>query len=204
MASVAFLKAGLVEAGGNPEPLPESLVSDNLTIYDELVAPVEPRMMRSIWRVVRRSELAQDALQDALIVIWKKLPQIRRHPNPQALILKICLNSAYDALRKLKRIPYRTDVSALGQIPAPFADGATPTLERQELEQQVLRAIGRLPRKRAVAVMMRLVQEAPFDVIARALDCSEVTARIHVSKGRAQLRKWLHHLCPQSLQEAKK
>ena len=50
--------------------------------------------------------------------------------------------------------------------------------------------------------MMRLIHEEPFDAIANALDCSEVTVRIHVSKGRAQLRKWLSPLCQGSRQEA--
>jgi DNA-directed RNA polymerase specialized sigma24 family protein len=68
----------------------------------------------------------------------------------------------------------------------------------------VLRAIGRLPRKQAIAVLMRLVQDEPFDAIARVLDCSEVTVRIHVSKGRTRLRKWLSHLCTCSSQEVGK
>ena len=29
-------------------------------------------MMRSIWRVVRNPDLAEDSLQDALAVVWKK------------------------------------------------------------------------------------------------------------------------------------
>jgi DNA-directed RNA polymerase specialized sigma24 family protein len=49
--------------------------------------------------------------------------------------------------------------------------------------------------------MMRLIHEEPFEAIAQALDCSEVTVRIHVSKGRAQLRKWLSPLFQGSRQE---
>ena len=41
-------------------------------IYDELIAPFEAMMMRSIWRIVRNADLAEDCLQDALAVVWKK------------------------------------------------------------------------------------------------------------------------------------
>ena len=49
--------------------------------------------------------------------------------------------------------------------------------------------------------MMRLIQEESFEAIAQALDCSEVTVRIHISRGRAQLRKWLSPLWESSRQE---
>jgi DNA-directed RNA polymerase specialized sigma24 family protein len=68
-----------MDDGGDPKSRTESLVTDDRTIYDELIAPLEARMMRSIWRVVRNAALADDSLQDALAVIWKKRRQVRRH-----------------------------------------------------------------------------------------------------------------------------
>ena len=204
MASAASLNAGLMDDGGSPKSRAESLVTDDRTTYDELIAPLESRMMRSIWRIVRNADLAEDSLQDALAVIWKKRHQVRQHPNPPALILKICLNAAYDSLRRLERMPRHTDLSQADHVPATLNQDAAQDLAGRELEEQVHRAIRRLPRKRALAVMMRLIHEEPFDAIARALDCSEVTVRIHVSKGRAQLRKWLSPMCRSSSQEAGK
>lgn len=169
----------------------ENLVTDDRTIYEELIAPLENTMMRTIWRIVRNADLAEDCLQDALYIVWKKRFRIRSHPNPPAFILKICLNAAYDSLRGLARMRRQTDLSRLGNTPAPQEHNADHCLGEREIEEQVQRAIRRLPRKRALAVMMRMIQGEPFDVIARALDCSEVTVRIHVSKGRAQLKKWL-------------
>ena len=60
--------------------------------YDELIRPVESMMMRSIWRIVRQRESAEDALQDALAVIWRKRHEVARHPRPEALILRIALS----------------------------------------------------------------------------------------------------------------
>lgn len=183
-------------------PLSENMATDDRTIYDELIAPMETAMLRSIWRVVRNADRAEDCLQDALIVIWKKRFQIRAHPNPPALILKICLNAAYDSLRKLERMRRRAELSELENAPAPPEYNAYRDLEEKEIEEQVQRAIHRLPRKRALAVMMRLIQEESFEAIAQALDCSEVTVRIHLFRGRAQLRRWLAPLWDSRRQEA--
>lgn len=192
----------LMAEGADATPLLESMATDDKTVYDELIAPMETAMMRSIWRVVRNADRAEDCLQDALTVIWKKRFQIRAHPNPPALILKICLNAAYDSLRKLERMRRHTELSELENAPAPPEQSADRDLEEKEIEELVQRAIRRLPRKRALAVMMRLIQEESFEAIAQALDCSEVTVRIHLFRGRAQLRRWLAPLRESRRQEA--
>ena len=201
MESATPLKTGLMESEETLKSRGESLVTDDRTIYDELIAPLEATMMRSIWRIVRNADVAEDCLQDALAVVWKKRFQIRLHSNPQALILKICLNAACDSLRRLERMQRQTNLSQLDNAPAPPGHDADRNLAEREIAEQVQQAIRRLPRKRALAVMMRLIQEESFEAIAQALDCSEVTVRIHISKGRAQLRKWLSHLCQSSRQE---
>lgn len=201
MESATPLNTELMESGKTLEFRQGTLVTEDRNIYDELIAPMEATMMRSIWRVVRNADLAEDCLQDALAVIWKKRIHIRQHSNPTALILKICLNAAYDSLRKLERVRRQTDISGLDNTPAPQEHDADRDLERREIEEQLQVAIRKLPRKCALAVMMRLIQEESIEAIAQALDCSEVTVRIHISRGRAKLRKWLSPLWKRSCQE---
>ena len=179
-------------------------MADERKIYEELILPHESQMMRTIWRVVRHPELAEDTLQDALITIWRRRKRIRRHPNPHALILKICLNAAYDSLRKRRRWLKQQDPSLQNRLPRPSVTDAPRDLERKKMEDEILKFISRLSRKQALAVLMRIVQDQPYDVIGATLGCSEITARIHVSKGRARLRHWLSHLHSKPLQEESK
>ena len=44
---------------------------------------------------------------------------------------------------------------------------------------------------RCQAVLLRLVDETPYQAIGDILNCSEATARSHVSKGRLRLREIL-------------
>lgn len=159
--------------------------------YDGLVRPMEPRMMRSIWRIVRQREAAEDALQDALAVIWRKRDTVARHPNPQALILKISVAAAYDAVRKSRRRLSRE----IPGLPEHLADrSAAPVTQESEdrsLRAAILEAIGRLPKRQATAVLLRIVEEEPYEEIARTMGCSETTARIHVMRARAALARRL-------------
>ena len=164
--------------------------------YDVLVRPMEGRMMRSIWRIVRQQEAAEDALQEALTVIWKKRDAVARHPKPEALILRIAVTTAYDAVRKSRRrlrheIPGLRDEHA-GETSPTVSKGA----EDRDLRAAILNAIGRLPRRQAAAVLLHIVEEQPYEDIARAMGCTESTVRVTVMRGRARLASLLARELP--------
>jgi RNA polymerase sigma-70 factor (ECF subfamily) len=168
--------------------------------YDRLVRPMEPRMMRSIWRIVRQREAAEDALQDALAVIWRKRDTVARHPNSQALILRITVAAAYDAVRKSRR-RLRHEIPGLPDQAAD--DSAVPVTkgtEDRSLRTAILEAIGRLPKRQATAVLLHIVEEQSYEEIARAMDRSETTVRVHVMRARGALARRLAHLHPDLVQ----
>ncbi len=162
--------------------------------YDRLIRPIEDLMMRSIWRITQNADDAEEALQEALTSIWRRLDRIRGHENPQALILRICLNAAYDVLRRKKRRKrWEQDERVAAAENAPGLDAV---LEARERECAIFRAIGQLSRNQALAVTLRLVQEQPYEAIARVLGCKNTTARKHVERGRARLCELLAPLAP--------
>ena len=158
-------------------------------------------MIRSIWRIIRDPDDADEAFQNALVIIWKRLRRIRRHPNPHALILRICVNSAYDVLRqKARKRRYEEPEAIPSNLPDP-----SPTPDEQlvihENREEIFHAIGQLSRKQAETVLMRFVQELSYKDISHAMGCSEVTVRKHISRARSRLRKMLVHLAPHSQKE---
>lgn len=166
--------------------------------YEELITPVRERMMRVIWRVVRHPDEAEDTMQEVLSIIWKKWDRIACHPNPQALVLKICINASVDTLRRQCRAGRFVDSGVIDRLPDRAAGSARG---QAETEAMVKRAAGRLPRKQAAAVLMRILEERSYKEIAEVLGCREATARTHVLRGRAKLRKWLSHLRPSGHEE---
>ena len=92
-----------------------STMSGNGSDYERFIDPIEDQMVRLVWRIVRHRQDFEDALQEALTTIWKRLDRIRRHRNPHALILRICANAGYDILRAfLDRRNYYPGVDLFG------------------------------------------------------------------------------------------
>lgn len=156
-------------------------------------------MIRAVWGITQDAEDAEEAFQEALAQIWRKLERIQRHENPHALILRICMNSAYDVLRRKARRRRReqlTEIQAVSRVPSP-----SEALESRERESAILRAMGNLSRYQATAVFMRLVQGHSYGEIAEVLGCGDATVRKHVERGRERLRKLLAPLAPHLQEE---
>ncbi len=163
-------------------------MNDRLGAYEEVIGPIEDRMIRSIWRITRNAHDAEDAMQNALVTLWKRWTRIRGHASPQALVLRICIDAALDVVRRRTRDrrniePHDHAGQTLDGSPLPLEE-----LANQELRREILAAIGRLSRRQAVAVMLRAFEELPYDQIAAAMGCSEATARKHFERARAHLR----------------
>ena len=159
--------------------------------YERIIAPIEDRMMHAVWRITRDADDAEEALQDALTRIWRRWDAVCAHPNPQALVLRMCLNAACDQLRRKIRRRRTAQVWSRLAGPMPVAPSPADSLSLSEKETAIFDAIAKLSRNQAAAVIMRLVQNQSYDEIARSLGCGGATARKHVERGRQRLRELL-------------
>ena len=153
-------------------------------------------MIRSIGRIVRDPQDAEDAMQNALLTILKRWDRIFRHASPQSLVLKICIDAAYDLTRRTVRdrraVALDEGVNERADSTCSPAEDAT----NGEQYAEIVKAIHRLSRQQATAMLMLAVQGQPYEDIAAALGCTEATARTHVARSRQRLRTWLAHLDP--------
>ena len=157
--------------------------------YQSLVGSVERRLVRAVWRVLRHPQDAEDALQDGLLRVWKRFRRVQRHPNPEILVIRICLHAAYDILRKRAASKRLKDRLRATGTPAEHLE--TGVLEDAELRLEIARALSCLTPQQTDAVLLRFVDERSFAEIGQALDCSESTARTHVARARSRLARLL-------------
>lgn len=153
-------------------------------------------MFATVWRILRDSHDAEDALHDALTTIWRQWEAVVRHPTPQALVLRICADTAIDHYRRRRRQEH----AELAEQAFP-GEGTLP-LEaaiRRETFDEIMAAIARLSPHQATAVVMRFVQGESYETIAAALGCGTATARTHIARGRERLEQLLQHLAQESI-----
>ncbi len=173
-------------------------MTKGLVWYQRWIEPLEDQMIRSIYRIIKNPHDAEDVLQNALTTIYHKSKLVESHLNPQALILRIAIDAAYDWLRKtIRRQSKHISVTDRMNSIHDRDPNVSQLMQQDELESEIITAIGRLPRKQSAAVLMRIVDDCSYKDIAQSMNCTESTVRIHVMRGRETLSRWLSHLNPQ-------
>jgi RNA polymerase sigma-70 factor, ECF subfamily len=158
------------------------------SLWQQIVQPIEDRMIRSVWRITRNAQDAEDAMQNVLMAIWKRQHQISKHPSPQALILRMCIDAACDIARRRGRDLRRTEPHDPADQLADDAQLPWEEIAQRELSGEIVTAISRLSRCQALAITLHVFEELPYEKIAAAMNCTAATARKHAERARDHLR----------------
>jgi RNA polymerase sigma factor (sigma-70 family) len=158
---------------------------ERLAAFDELRAKHLRFLTGVLWKLTGDRELFAEAMQYALLGLWRHLEKLGREDSP-GYLYRIALSANSKA--------WRGRVGRNGQVPPGLAQAraeSVPPLDREESYQVVRRALARLPEKQSRAVVMRYLEQKDYAAVAVALACSEATARSHVSKAIAALKSQL-------------
>jgi RNA polymerase sigma-70 factor (ECF subfamily) len=140
--------------------------------------------------MIRDRGLAEDAVQEALIQIWKHLPSLRLHGSLKAWLIRVVVNEVNQQFRK-KRVP---------TVPLEQASGVAEDLDRAETavihneERQHLRqALGMLPLEQREAVVLRYFSDLTVPEIAVATSQREGTIKSRLSRALSHLGEILQN-----------
>ena len=136
------------------------------------------RLDAAAWLMLRDTDLAMDAVQNALVRAWRDLPTLRDPARFDAWLYRLLINACTDEIRRAKRHGLDVDIGDLTTQPA-TADATSMVLDRDELE----RGFGRLgPEERAVIVLHHFL-DLPFAEVASTLGIPLGTVKSRLYRG---------------------
>jgi RNA polymerase sigma-70 factor (ECF subfamily) len=147
-----------------------------------LVHQVRDGLYAVAWRILRDTGLAEDALQNALVLAWRRLPKLRDPDRFEAWIHRILVNACYDESQRTRT--WRTSVTAL-PLEGPARPDETSTIaDRDELE----RAFRRLTVEQRAVFVLHHYLGLPLVEVAELLGVPAGTARSRLHYATAGLR----------------
>jgi RNA polymerase sigma-70 factor (ECF subfamily) len=136
-----------------------------------LVHQVSDQLYAVAYRILRDPGLAEDALQNALVLAWRRLPKLRDPDRFEAWIHRILVHACYDEAGRARS--WKATVRVLPvDTPLPFDDGDA-VLDRDELE----RAFLRLSVEQRAVFVLRHYLGLPLVEVAELLGVPAGTAR---------------------------
>lgn len=155
--------------------------------FSQWIAPAQSRMINCTWRIVRSAADTDDVIQEVLLHVFKRFEEIRSHPNPTALLLRICTQKSLDHLRRQKSRSGPTS-----ELPPEISENAPSPrqqLAHNELREQLLVFISNLPAREAEAITLFALEELGYPEVASAMQCTESTVRVLVGRARERFRQ---------------
>ena len=141
------------------------------------------RLLGIARRILRDPDLAEDVVQDTLVIAWRELPRLRDPDRFEAWLIRIVVRACYAAARSWRRRRVAGAMIELG-TDGMASDPTITVSQRDELE----RGFRRLPAdQRAVLVLNHYLGLEPAR-IAEVLGIPQGTARSRLHYGHRALR----------------
>jgi RNA polymerase sigma-70 factor (ECF subfamily) len=155
-----------------------------------LVHQVSDGLFAVAWRILRDAGLAEDALQNALVLAWRRLPKLRDPDRFEAWIHRILVHACYDESQRTRT--WRTTVTALPIDVPESSDGPSTVADRDELE----RAFRHLSLEQRAVFVLHHYLGLPLVEVADLLGIPAGTARSRLHYALAGLRHALAAAAP--------
>ena len=149
--------------------------------FASLVDATSDRMFATAFRILRDTGLAEDALQDALIITWRQLPTLREPDRFEAWVRRLLVHACYAQARR--RRTWTGDAQLPLEGPA-APDGISSLVDRDALE----RAFRRLSVEHRAVFVLHHHLGIPLVEIAETLGIPAGTARSRLHQATQTLR----------------
>ena len=147
-----------------------------------LVHQVSDSLFAVAQRILRDTGLAEDALQNALVLAWRRLPHLRDADRFEAWIHRILVHACYDESQRARSWTATVRVLPIDGPSTP--DGTDAVADRDELE----RAYRRLSIEQRAVFVLHHYLGLPLVEVAELLGIPAGTARSRLHYAIAGLR----------------
>lgn len=183
------MTAGLADGQEGPltavadEILVERAADGDTSAFEVLIRRHGPLMRAYVARIVSSHADADDIVQEAFYVAWKRLPELRDPAAVKAWLMKIASRLAFTHLRR------RSEDVGLPQAELPMSESSQPeTVAVRNAQLHALSiALNALPEDQRRCWLLREAAELSYDEIAQELDLPKATVRGKLARARASI-----------------
>ena len=162
---------------------------------DALVRQHADLVYRVCLRVLRTTDDAADAAQDALVKVWKGIGAVEES-RQRAWCARVARNAALDLIRRrtVRPAPGRAEAIHEPECLQPLPDRRA---EAGDLRIELDRAVGSLDEPYRSILVLREIEQLSYAEIADALDLPLNTLKVYLHRARRRVRDVLTASAPE-------
>ena len=184
----------------NDAALVEGLRAGDSEAFRTLLNRYGARLLRLARRFLGNEEDARDAVQDAMVSVFKSIGNFESGSMLSTWLHRIVVNASLMKLRTKKR---REEIDIEEYLPqfqedghqlepsVPWTENAESMLERDELRAIVRKAIDQLPETYRIVLLLRDIEEMTTEETASILGITPNAVKLRLHRARQALRTLL-------------
>lgn len=179
--------AGDRTAAQNEVLLVRRVASGETRAFEELYRIYHPRLTRFLINILRRPHLVEEALDDTMMVVWRRPDSFTGASKVSTWIFAIAYRTALKALSRLDEPQEDLDAE---QRPS-LETGPEQALGERQVQKLLLNAMDKLSSDHRVVVDLTYYHEAGYREIAEIMHCPVGTVKTRMFHARQRLKDLL-------------
>jgi len=155
--------------------------------FDQFVADSDG-LLRAASLITWDASEAGDLVQECLFRVARRWPRVRKMDHPAAYARTVLVHLALDEGKRRALRRAELQEAAAGRIDEREDDAAARVLGRVEASADLLQALGELPPRQRVALVLRYFEDLSEAEAAEAMGCSVGTVKSTTSRALERLR----------------
>ncbi|MFD5268115.1 RNA polymerase sigma factor [Streptomyces sp. NPDC058335] len=156
----------------------------DVTSLTTVVTESQPHVRKFALSLCASRQDAEDAAQEALIILYRKIGTLRATGALASWMFRIVRN---ECLRQVRLLVSRSDEASAEPEASAERSAEDAVLHRLEAAR-IAAAVGALPRDQRDVLIMRDIQGLPGKTVARSLGLSDAAMKSRLHRARAALR----------------
>jgi len=162
----------------------EQIATKDLRAFEALYRAYYPRLTRFLLNILRRAHLAEEVLNDTMLVVWRQPERYNGKSKVSTWIFAIAYRKALKALRRQDEPVEDRDAELRASPDA----GPEQQVGRRQVQEALLDAIGELSADHRAVVDLTYFHEIGYREIAELMDCPVDTVKTRMFHARRRLR----------------
>lgn len=176
------------QAGAQDEArLVSRVAAGEMRAFEELYRVYHPRLTRFLINMLRRPHLVEEAVNDAMMVVWRRPESFNGTSKVSTWIFAIAYRTGLKALSRLDEPQEDKDAD---RRPSDAADPERELGDRQ-VQKLLLGAMDRLSSDHRVVVDLTYYHDAGYREIAEIMNCPVGTVKTRMFHARQKLKDLL-------------
>lgn len=185
------VKADLVDMMAEQRILVARALRGDQGAFDDIFERYGELMLRTAYRIVGDRDLAEDAVQNALIQAWQHLPSLREAGVLRSWLIRIVVNQCISLKRRLARSTMFLYQSIAEQETALASQVAADARGYLELSWDLMQLVEQLPVKQRSIILLHYYQGMTLPEIAQRMHISKNTLKKRLQAALINLRQIL-------------